>query len=224
MAQLTRDEILDAAVELVDSGPAGLTMRALGDRLGVTGAALYYWFPAKDDLLEAVAGHLAARIVAESDPRTGWQEQLRAIATGVTRAAAEHPRAFSWVFTTYAKRPPLAQVDEAILEVLMSGGFAGREALLGKGLFWRFIVGHLSLTALPAHIDPEIVDIDHHPRIHEVAAVSAALAAMDYFDYGLDQLIASLAASDVGDTAARRTDPADASGEQRGLDRRARHS
>jgi AcrR family transcriptional regulator len=195
MAQLTRDEILDAAVELVDSGPSALTMRSLADRLGVTGAALYYWFPAKVDLLEAVAGHLAARIVAQPGPRASWQDRLRSIATGVTRVAAEHPRAFSWVFTSYAKRPPLAQIDEAILDVLMSGGFTAREALLGKGMFWRFIVGHLSLAALPAHIDPEIVDIDHHPRIHEVAAMSASLGPTDYFDSGLDQLIASLAAS-----------------------------
>ena len=195
MAQLTRDEILDAAVELVDQGPSALTMRSLGDRLGVTGAALYYWFSAKDDLLEAVAGHLATRIVAESDPRASWQDQLRAIANGVIRAAAEHPRAFSWVFTTYAKRPPLAKIDEAILEVLMTGGFDGRDALLGKGLFWRFIVGHLSLAAMPAHIDPRTVDAEYHPRLHEIAETSAQLNPTDYFEYGLDQLLTSLASS-----------------------------
>jgi AcrR family transcriptional regulator len=195
MAPLTRDEILDAAVELVDQGPASLTMRSLGERLGVTGAALYYWFPAKDDLLDAVAGHLAARIVAESDDGAGWPERLRAVADRITRTAAEHPRAFSWVFTNYAKRPPLAQIDEAILEVLMSGGFDGREAMLAKGLFWRFIVGHLGLAAVPSHIDPRTVDAELHPRIHEVGPSSARLTPADFYDYGLDRLLDSLTAS-----------------------------
>ena len=195
MPQLTRDEILDAAVELVDAGPGALTMRSLGERLGVTGAALYYWFPAKDDLLDAVAGHLAARIVAESDPASPWAVRFRSIATGITRSAAEHPRAFSWVFTTYAKRPPLAQIDEALLEVLMSDGFEPREAMLAKGLFWRLIVGHLGLAFLPAYVDPRTVDAEKHPRLHQVADASKDLTPADYLDFGLDHIIQSLRSS-----------------------------
>lgn len=195
MAQLTREEILEAAVALVDEGPAALTMRSLADRLGVTPAALYYWFPAKDQLLGAVAGHLAERIVASSQPAKPWQQQLKAISTSVIETANDHPRAFAWVFTTYAKRPPLVQIDEALLEVLMAAGFQPSEALLAKGLLWRFLVGHLGLAHLPGHIDPVDLEPERHPRIHEVAKASAQLTPADYFAYGLEQLIHSLAAT-----------------------------
>lgn len=192
MAQLTRDDILDAAVALIDDGPTALTMRALADRLGVTGAALYYWFPAKGELLDAVAAHLAERIIAEPDPDAAWQDRVRAIAAGVVRSADAHPGAFTWVFTTYAKRPPLSRIDEALLEVLLGAGFDLRGALVAKGAFWRFLVGHLGLATVPSHIDPTTVDVETHPRIHEVAAVSASLDGDDYFAGGLDLLIAGL--------------------------------
>src|SRR6266508_4254417 len=46
---LTPDKILDAALELVDAtGPDGLTMRRLADRLGVTATAIYHYFDGRD--------------------------------------------------------------------------------------------------------------------------------------------------------------------------------
>lgn len=195
MAQLTRTEILDAAVELVDEGPNALTIRALGDRLGVTGAALYYWFPAKQDLLDAVAGHLAERIIAVPLTEADWEERLRGIADGVIHAAQVHPGAFGWVFMTYAKRPPLVRIDEELLDVLVGAGFEHRDAMLAKGAFWRLVVGHLGLAALPAHIDPSTVERDDYPHIHAVADVSAALVPADYFARGLDLLIDGIRAA-----------------------------
>ena len=58
MAQLSREEILDVAVDLLDHGAQALTMRSLADRLGVSTAAFYYWFPSKAQLLEAIAEHV----------------------------------------------------------------------------------------------------------------------------------------------------------------------
>jgi AcrR family transcriptional regulator len=54
--QLSRETIVAAALEIVEEqGLSKLTMRALGDRLGVEAMALYHYFPSKDALLEAVS-------------------------------------------------------------------------------------------------------------------------------------------------------------------------
>ena len=53
--QLSQERIIAAALELVDEhGLEGLSMRALGRRLGVEAMALYHYFPSKAALLEAV--------------------------------------------------------------------------------------------------------------------------------------------------------------------------
>lgn len=51
----TRERIVEVALELFEhQGYAGTSLRDISDRLGVTKAALYYHFPSKEALLEAV--------------------------------------------------------------------------------------------------------------------------------------------------------------------------
>src|SRR6266566_4976413 len=47
-----RSEVKQAAVrQLADSGPAGLSVSAIGKQLGVSGPALYRYFASRDELL-----------------------------------------------------------------------------------------------------------------------------------------------------------------------------
>jgi AcrR family transcriptional regulator len=56
-AQVTRQRILDAATTLfAEHGYAGTSMRDLAQHLGMTSSALYYHFPAKEELLSALVG------------------------------------------------------------------------------------------------------------------------------------------------------------------------
>jgi AcrR family transcriptional regulator len=51
----TRERILDVALDLfVEQGYDGTSLRQIAERLGVTKAALYYHFSAKDDILTAL--------------------------------------------------------------------------------------------------------------------------------------------------------------------------
>ena len=52
---LSRQQILDAALGLVDrDGLKGLTMRSLGQELGVEAMTLYHYVPNKDALLDGL--------------------------------------------------------------------------------------------------------------------------------------------------------------------------
>jgi AcrR family transcriptional regulator len=51
----TRERVLDVALDLfIDQGFDGTSLREIAERLGVTKAALYYYFESKDDILMAL--------------------------------------------------------------------------------------------------------------------------------------------------------------------------
>ncbi len=61
----TRARILDVALELIaDRGFAATSTREIAERLGVTKAALYYYFRTKDDLLAAIVGPATSELDA----------------------------------------------------------------------------------------------------------------------------------------------------------------
>src|SRR3978361_2372647 len=77
---LDRETIVRAALESIDrDGAQGLTMRKLGQELGVEAMALYRHVTGREDLLEAVVASLLAGMPAELDARLtdSWQGYLQ---------------------------------------------------------------------------------------------------------------------------------------------------
>ena len=67
--RLTPDESRDAALEaaralLIESGPQAVTLKAVADKIGRTHANLLHHFGSAAALQKALAGHLAAQVVA----------------------------------------------------------------------------------------------------------------------------------------------------------------
>lgn len=66
----SRDAILDAAEELfARQGLAGTTIKQIGGAAGVNAALLYYYFPSKDALYDAVLDRLLTRFASGGDDR-----------------------------------------------------------------------------------------------------------------------------------------------------------
>ena len=65
---LTREQIVDAAIELLDrDGLEGLNMRALGQRLGSAATAVYWHVGSKDNLI-ALAADQVWNEIGRPDP------------------------------------------------------------------------------------------------------------------------------------------------------------
>ena len=92
--------IVRAALESIDRhGSQGLTMRGLGQQLGVEAMSLYRYVSGREDLLEAVVAMLLEDIHVDSDDRLGgtWQGYLQALAHSVRRSRWTIPPRFrSW--------------------------------------------------------------------------------------------------------------------------------
>lgn len=74
----TRERILDVAAELfVDQGYENTSLREIADRLGFTKAALYYHFPSKEQILQALLeplGELQEEVARDLEQATSIEE------------------------------------------------------------------------------------------------------------------------------------------------------
>lgn len=89
---LTRDELLGAALDLVDSeGLAALTMRRLAAAVGVEAMSLYYHVPSKEALLDGTVERMRSEMRLPETAPGDWADALEAIFVEYRRVLAAHP-------------------------------------------------------------------------------------------------------------------------------------
>jgi len=114
-APLNRDRVLHAALALVDEGGVeSLSMRKLGQALGVEAMSLYYHVANKDEILDGLVDLVWSEIElppAEED----WETAIRTFATSAYGALTRHP----WACNLYMSRPSLSAPRMRYMEYLL---------------------------------------------------------------------------------------------------------
>src|SRR5690242_3117266 len=78
---LSREQIVHAAVELLDEkGLDGLSMRRLGSRLAAGATSLYWYVATKDDLLELALDEVMGEIEIPDTDAADWRTAASAVA------------------------------------------------------------------------------------------------------------------------------------------------
>ncbi|WP_410654305.1 TetR/AcrR family transcriptional regulator [Amycolatopsis sp. lyj-112] len=109
---LSVDLIVDAAIEIADAeGMTGLSMRAVGDRLGRTAMALYTYVPSKSELLDLMYDKTLAELPA-SHGGDDWRLDTVRWANDLWDFYLRHP----WVLQVSQARPVLGPHEYAVLE------------------------------------------------------------------------------------------------------------
>src|ERR1700744_5823918 len=89
---LSRDRIIEAAIELLDSsGEGGLTFRALAERLATGSGAIYWHIDNKSELLAAACDAIVARTMETCVGGAKPKAAIRAVALGMFDAIDAHP-------------------------------------------------------------------------------------------------------------------------------------
>jgi AcrR family transcriptional regulator len=148
---LTKEKIVEKALEILDAeGAEGLSMRHLGEALGVEAMALYHHFPNKDAILDAVLG----RIIEETGPAlpvadagSDWKAVMLSGPASAGRAVAAHPKA-GWLFLgrQYNTAQSL-QMLEAPLAILRSAGFEGQDLVDAAHAIFAYTAGWYMLAS-----------------------------------------------------------------------------
>jgi AcrR family transcriptional regulator len=153
---LDRDVVVRAALRAIDArGPHNLTMRGLGQDLGVEAMSLYRYVSGREDLLEAVVALLLDNFRNDLDRTIAatWQGYLQALAHAIRRIAVEHPASFPLVATRHPAapwlRPPLRSLElvEQFLSTLLAHGFSDTQAVGTYRAFTSFLLGQLLLES-----------------------------------------------------------------------------
>src|SRR3954464_11687047 len=75
---LSSEELVRAALALLRSGHAPISMRKLASEFGVSATALYRYFPDRRSLYEAISDEVIQEIV-EADQGGEWTTRLRSL-------------------------------------------------------------------------------------------------------------------------------------------------
>lgn len=130
--RLTRERVLRTAVAIADAhGVGALTMRRLGEDLGVEAMSLYHHVRGKDGLLdgavEVVLDEIAAAAAeagpVAADPGT-WREAVRVRLLAARRVVLRHP----WLPAVLAARsvmtPDAGRHVDAVVGLMRAGGLS----------------------------------------------------------------------------------------------------
>src|SRR5918997_2336159 len=104
--QAVRQAILDAARELfVAEGYRNVSIRKIAEKIEYSPAAIYSYFPSKDDIFLALAeegfrmlAHSAEACARETDPHGSPLECIRSAFLHLYRFSKEHPEYHSLMF------------------------------------------------------------------------------------------------------------------------------
>jgi AcrR family transcriptional regulator len=153
---LTVDEIVDAAIEVADvSGMAALSMRAVGQRLGRSGMALYTYVPGKSELIDLMHDRAHAALPRSYPLTEGWRAAVVAWAGELWRCYQAHP----WMLRVSQVRPVLGPHEYAVLEsltrILFETGLPARVLTRLVGTLFHFVRG---AAATIAEADQAVTD------------------------------------------------------------------
>ncbi len=196
---LSRDRILAAAVDLADRhGLDVISMRRVGESLGVEAMSLYRHLKGKDDLLDGMVDAAIDRFPAR-DESLEWRESLRALVRDAHNVLLTHP----WVAALATSRPAVGPARlrfvDAVLGALLAGGCSpqlAHDAMHAVEVHvFAFTLQELRLQVGPsAHgyqLDAVLDDPVHYPHL----ATTLAAATHDHvaeFEFVLELLIVGI--------------------------------
>ncbi len=147
---LNRDQVVQAAVALADErGLAAVTMRKVGEALGVEAMSLYNHVANKVDLLDGMVDLVFGEI-GLPDPSDDWKPAMRQRAVSARSAVSRHPWATGLMESRAAPGPANLRHHDAVIGSLRAGGFPVALAAHAFSLLDSYVYGFcLQETGLP---------------------------------------------------------------------------
>jgi AcrR family transcriptional regulator len=203
---LTRERVLHAAVALADaSGSETLSMRKLGEALGVEAMSLYNHVANKEDLLDGMIDV----VFAEIDLPTGWADwraAMRQRAISARRVLSRHGWAIGLMESRSSPGRATLRHHDAVIGCLRDAGFSIELAAHAFSVLDSYIYGFaLQERSLPFPTPEQTAGLaqdilasfpaDRYPHLAELTARHVLQPGYDYgdeFEFGLDLILDGL--------------------------------
>ena len=201
-APLSRDRVLRAAVGLADrSGIEALTMRRLGQELGVEAMSLYKHVRNKDDVLDGIIDLVLGDIEVPA-AGTPWRAAMRGRALSAHEILLAHPWAAMQIMSRFNIGPGMTRYLDATLGRLREGGFTVEGALDAWHTLDSHIYGFtLQELGLPFEAEeaPQVsadvlggLSAEQFPHVVEIITHVMRSGRVEDFEFGLDLILDGL--------------------------------
>ena len=203
---LTRDRVLRGAVALADEGGIEtLSMRKLGQALGVEAMSLYNHVASKGDLLDGMVDVVFSEIGLPAGD-TGWRPAMRQRAISARAVLARHRWAIGLMESRTSPGPATLRHHDAVLGCLRAAGFSIELTAHAYSLLDSYIYGFaLQEATLPFDTAREAAQVardifgqlpaGQYPHLTELTVQHVLQPGYRYgdeFETGLDLILDSL--------------------------------
>ncbi|WP_333762908.1 TetR/AcrR family transcriptional regulator [Streptomyces sp. IBSBF 2390] len=204
---ITLGAIMDASLHIADEqGLDALTMRAVGERMGLRHTSLYRHVPSREALLVELVDHMLGEIaLPDSGPATDWRAGTEAGAREYRRVLLAHRALVPLLTRGQLLGPHALRAREHGLRLLTDAGWSAESAVRIYLTVTHHVVGAVLLdtggaartpgeraamtglfTSLPART---------HPLLTAHAALLNGVDGDEEFDFGLRCLLEGIAAT-----------------------------
>jgi AcrR family transcriptional regulator len=219
---LTEDEILDAALDLLDDGgTAAASVRGIAARVGVAPNAVYTYFPDKAAVVDAIVERLLGEVDHDvfADHSQPWRLRVESLALELRQRLSAHPGAVPLMLGGPLNGPRALALNERLLELLSDAGLDPVDAARAAHVLLVYVIGSIALEVADLHrpgpLPPETERIaarhrtfaaapaEQFPRTTAVASTLAGHISTDQYLWGLHRVLDGI----VVHTATGRDDP-----------------
>ena len=205
---LTEDEILDAALGLLDEGgPAAASVRGIAAKVGVAPNAVYTYFPDKNAVVKALVERLLGEVDHDvfADRTQPWRSRVQALALELRARLCAHPGAVPLMIGGPMDGPHALALNERLLELLADAGLNPVDAARAAYLLIVYVFGSIALEVAahqqPGPLPPEPERIatrhgtfaatptHHYPRAAAAAATLAGYISTQQYLWGLCRVL-----------------------------------
>ena len=209
---LTEDEILDAALDLLDEGgPDAASVRGIAARVGVAPNAVYTYFPDKAAVIKALVERLLGELDHDLPATLGrpWRERVEALALDLRAHLSAHPAAVSLMIGGPMDGRHALALNEWLLELLSDVGLDAIEAARASYLLIVYLIGSIALEVADHHepgaLPPEAermatrrrsfsaTPADDFPRTAAASAAMAGYVSTEQYLWGLRRVLDGIA-------------------------------
>lgn len=203
---LTRQRVLHAAVELANAGGLEtLSMRKLGEAVGVEAMSLYNHVANKEDLLDGMIDLVFGEVELPT-PGDDWRQAMRQRAISMRHVLSRHRWAIGLMESRSTPGPATLRHHDAVLGCLRQSGFSLALTAHAVSLLDSYIYGFaLQEKTLPFDSPQETAELadsimsgfgdGQYPYLTEIATAHVmrpGYAYGDEFEFGLDLILDGL--------------------------------
>ena len=192
-SRLARERVLLAAVDLADKGGVeALSMRKLGQELGVEAMSLYNHVANKDDILNGMIDLVFGEIGLPPQG-ANWKTAMRQRAISAREVLVRHPWAIGLMESRSTPGPATLRHHDAVIGCLREAGFSIVLAAHAYSVLDSYIYGFaLQQASMPFKTSAEAVEVaesilrqfpaDAYPYLAEMTVQHVLQPGYDYAD------------------------------------------